>query len=55
MRRRQRAEEDKTDLDAARITTCFWVEVAALAPVRVAVHDGDDQVTLEVLQEENVS
>ena len=45
-----RETETETHLDARRVAASFWVEVAALALVRVAVHDGDDQVTLEVLQ-----
>ena len=44
-------EDKKTHLDACRVAARFWVEIAALAMVRVAVHDGDDQVTLEVLEE----
>ena len=43
-------ESEETYLDATRVPATFWVEVATLASVRVAVHDGDDQVTLEVLQ-----
>ena len=38
-------------LQAVYVTALFAVEIAALALVRVAVHDGDDQVTLEVLEE----
>ena len=36
-------------LDASGVPAAFGVEVAALALVRVAVHDGDDEVALEVL------
>ena len=43
-------ESEETYLDATRVPATFWVEVAALASVRVAVNDGDDQVTLKVLQ-----
>ena len=42
-------ESEETYLNATRVPATFWVEVAALTSVRVAVHDGDDQVTLEVL------
>ena len=42
-------ESEETYLDATRVPATFWVEVAALASVRVAVHDGDDKMTLKVL------
>lgn len=42
---------ERTYLDARRVAAGFWVEVAALAFVRVAVHDRDDEVALEVLKD----
>ena len=43
--------ETTTNLDARLVAAAFWVEVAALALVRVAVDDRDDEVPLEVLVE----
>jgi len=40
----------ETHLYAAWIAAPFLVENAVFASTRVAVHDGDNQVALEVLQ-----
>ena len=42
-------ESEETYLDATRVPATFWVEVAALASVRVAVHDGHHEMTLKML------
>ena len=40
---------ENTHLYAAVLATAFAVEDAAFAFRRIAVHDGDDQMALEVL------
>jgi hypothetical protein len=44
------AERNGTYLYAAWITASFPVENAVFASTRVAVHDGDNHVALEVLE-----